>query len=371
MKPSTFCSFFRLPLLLLLLAVLSGCVTRPPADSPPEDFHVGIWLNRHIMQEGEEAIAAFLDDAAARGITAVYPNFWFHGYAIYPDSKLVEQHPDFQGWNPLAVVLREAQKRDLEVHAWGEYGFFTHYNFTDSQEEVGYILQRHPAWISENREGRISLHNAQHGFSHYSLNPGHPEARRFLRDLMLEVVRLHPDLTGLNLDRIRYQGSDFSYDRFSRESFAAKHGFDPLQIGPGLDERARWDQWRVEQINAFMGEMSKAFSAEFPDKTLSAAVLPPYMMDDKFQRWDQAVAQGHLQVPIPMIYGHPDLVRREIDRSAALLPPGTKLYIGLDVAALSPQELLSAVDYARTRGAHGVVLWDDTQFRLQTSLQFK
>ncbi len=339
-------------------------------ESRAEELHVGIWLNRTILMEGEQAIAAFLDDAASRGIAAVYPNFWFHGYAIYPGSRYVEQHPDFIGWNPLEVVIREAGKHNIEVHPWAEYGFFSHYNFTDSQEDVGYILKRNPQWITENREGSVSLYNPENGFSHYSLNPAHPEAREFLRELMLEAVRLHPEVTGLNLDRIRYQGSNFSYDRYSLEAFKAQYGFDPLQSGPDPERRMLWDQWRSGQITTFMRDMANAFHAEFPGKVLSAAVIPPYMMEDKFQRWDEAVARGYLHVPIPMIYGSLELAQREIDRSFALLPGDAKVYVGLDLASMGAETLSAAVDYARARGAAGVVLWDDEEFRRNTNLEF-
>lgn len=358
-------------LLIFLLSVLFwGCASIGPGSDRSQKFHVGIWLNREIMKEGEEAISTFLNDAAARGITAVYPNFWFQGHTIYPGSEYADQHPEFAGWNPLEVVIREADRLGIEVHPWAEYGFFTHLDFTDSQEDTGYILEANPGWITESREGRVSLHYPQRDFSHYSLNPAHPGARQFLRDVMLEAVRLHPEVAGLHLDRIRYQRSDFSYDPFSLAAFKAEHGFNPLQIGPDPEQQALWERWRIEHINTFMLEMSREFQAEFPGKILSAAVVPPYRMGDKFQRWDEMVSRGYLHVPIPRVYGSFELVQREIDRSLALLPTGSKLYAGLDLGSLDFAEVTRAVDYVRSRGVAGIVLWDDREFREKETIRF-
>lgn len=338
-------------------ALLFGCASidrRAPGE--PNDFHVGLWLSQDLLKEGEEAITATLDDAAARGVTAIYPSFWARGYVVYPESRFARQHPDFTGWNPLEVVLRESHKRGLAVHLWAEAGVFTHRNFSDSQEDAGYILEQNPDWVAESREGRISWHNPARNSFHYALNPAHPEARRFLRDLMLEAVRLHPGAAGLNLDRIRYPAFDFSYDPYSLKRFKAEHGFDPLQIGPEPERQSLWNRWRIDQLNTFMREMTESFQSEFPRKVLSAAVVPPYLMDDKFQRWDQMVAQGHLRLPIPRIRGTPELARREIERSAALLPPGTRFYVGLELTAFDLADLPAAIELARAHNAAGVVL---------------
>lgn len=357
MHPPVRLYLYRFLVTVLLGGLLFGCAGidhRLPGERG--DFQVGLWLSQDLLKEGEEAIAAYLDDASAHGVTSVYPSFWSRGYVAYPGSQYARQNPDFAGWNPLEIVLREADKHGLTVHLWAEGGFFTHRNFSDSQEDAGYILAQNPEWIAENREGRISWHNPNRNSFHYALNPAHPEARRFLRDLMLEAVRLHPGAAGLNLDRIRYPAFDFSYDPFSLETFKAEHGFDPLQIGPDPQRQLLWDQWRIAQLNTFMREMAESFQSEFPRKTLSAAVVPPYLMDDKSQRWDQMVAQGHLRLPIPRIRGTPELARREIERTAALLPPETRFYVGLELTTFDLTDLPAAIDLARTHGAAGIVL---------------
>lgn len=341
----------------------------PAFAEPQPDFEVGVWLNRHIMAEGEEAIVSFLDDARERGLTSVYPNFWFHGYVIYPGSDLARQHPDFEGKDVLGFVLAEAKKRDLKVHPWGEYGFFTHYNWTNDQEDVGYILEANPDWKVLSKDGSVSLKNEKQGFAHYSMNPAHPQARKFLADIHLEVVRKYPEVDGIHLDRIRYQDVDYSYDTHTLSQFQEKHGFDPRTIQEDDEQKHRaWNEWRAEQLHTFMREFSTAFREEFPGKTISAATVPPYMKHEKFQNWEIWAEEGTLDVVMPMIYGGPGLTRQETDRTLELVPDGFPVAAGLDVN-MGSAPLLEAVKYAKENGAVGVVLWDDVALR-KSSVRF-
>ncbi|MFH0794118.1 MAG: family 10 glycosylhydrolase [bacterium] len=359
-------TFGLLAAILIAPAMVTAQTTPPPKARP---FEVGIWLNRHIMAKGEEAIVGFLDEAQKRGLTAVFPNYWFHGYVIYPGSKFVKQHPDFVGRDPLGIVIREAHARGIKVYPWAEYGFFTHYNYTDDQSDVGYILQGHPDWITRNREGRVALHNPKQNFSHYSLNPAHPEARAFLSQVLLEVMFKYPDADGLHLDRIRYQAAEFSYDDFSRTAFKKEFGIDPLDIATtDSASQKQWADWRTRQVDQFMELIARDYRARFPDKPMTAAVIPPYLQDEKFQRWEHWAAEGNLDVAMPMLYGGVDLVRKELGKALAELPKGFSVWAGID-ASMGEDGLAQAIDAGKEMGATGVVLWDDQKF-LEQKLDF-
>lgn len=359
----------KFPLAICFAAALALLIPATSKAGSHDGMDVGIWLNRHVMAEGKDAIVEFLDKAEAHGINVIFPNYWFHGYVIYPGSRHVQQHPDFIGSDPMAIVVREAKARGMEVHPWGEYGFFTHYNFTDDQEDVGYVLKRYPEWITENLEGRVALHNERAGWSHYSLNPGHPGARRFLADVLLEVIELYPEVDGLHLDRIRYQNPDFSYDDYSIEAFEAIHGVDPREAAPdNPDSHAPWVRFREDQINKFMTLLTEDLRREHPEIVLTGAVVPPYMMHEKFQRWDEWAHRGQIDVLIPMMYGGPQLVRRELAASRAMLPANQTLWGGLDAHA-GTDALALSLDTLAANGVSGVVIWDDMAF-LQQEFDF-
>lgn len=331
-----------------------------PVGLRAADFTAGVWLNRHVMAEGEQAIIEYLDQAKERGINAIFPNYWFHGCVIYPGSAFARQHADFEGWDPMAVVLRESKARGMKVYPWFEYGFFSHFNRDDSQTDLGYLLNERPHLATKNKEGRMGLRNEGLGVTHYSFNPAHPEARRFVVDVALEVMDKYPEMDGLHLDRIRYQGPDWSYDDYSREQFQAAHGVDPMEIADE-GKHAAWVRWRELQVNAFMDEIAAEFRRKHPGKPITAAVVPPYMKEEKFQRWEEWARAGALDVAVPMLYGDRPLVQRELNRSLALLHDGIPVWAGID-AAMPAEEVLSAVQLARNMGLEGIVIWDDRAF---------
>ncbi len=353
---------------LLFAAILLLLPANSKADSHGEGMNVGIWLNRHIMAEGEAAIVDFMDQAEQRGINIIMPNYWFHGYVIYPGSRYVRQHPDFIGKDPLAIVFREAQKRGMEVHPFGEYGFFAHFHYGDTEpgeESKGYILQENPDWIVRDRGGELYHYVPVYDAYYYSLNPAHPGARRFLADVLLEVMDLYPESDGLHLDRMRYQDPDYSYDEFSLKAFEAIHGTNPLEAAPeDPDTYAPWVRFREDQINHFITILSDDLRRRHPDALLTAAVVPPYFMRDKFQRWDEWAHRGQLDVAIPMMYGSPELVRRELEQVLSMLPAGVPVWGGISLGA-GEEATIGSMDVLSAHGVPGVVLWDDGAFMEQ------
>jgi uncharacterized lipoprotein YddW (UPF0748 family) len=314
----------------------------------------GIWLNRHLMGEGEEAITAFLEDCQARGITHVLPNFWFHGAVIYPDSELAPQHADFVGWDPMAAVVREAHARGLKVWPWSEYGLFAHFNRTHDEADPGWILEAHPDWRIQNREGHTGLRNDGIGATHFSMNPAHPDARRFLVELHMELAGRYA-IDGINTDRFRYMSPDWGFDAYSQAQFASDERVD--HAAPEA-----FDRWRALVINDLVSEFAAQWRPAHPDLPITAAVNPPHMFREKFQLFDEWMEGGWLDVAVPMIYGGPDLVRRESEAVEEMLPENAEWLAGLDYGQ-GDAVFAELVRIARDAGAAGVVVWNDTAWR--------
>jgi len=360
--------FLSRPSLALLLCVLLFPTFQARADEsatpapvvtvvPAEDFTYSIWLNRSIMGEGDEAIVAFLDMAKARGVTHVMPNFWFHGCVIYPGSKLVPQHPDFIGRDPMEVVVREAHARGMKVWPWAEYGFFVHFNRTLDEEDNGPILKAHPEWRTMNRAGVRGLANDKMGVMHFSVDPTHPEARTFIRDICMEVGRRYP-VDGINLDRIRFMGRDWGYDMANLKRYTKATG-NPTPFEADVPE---FDAWRRERITLWAETFAKEWRKEFPERPITAAVNPPYLYQDKFQHFDEWVRAGSLDIAMPMIYGGAELVGKESVATEAMLPEGAQWFAGVDASA-GDDALAEFVKVAHRAGANGVAIWDDVAFR--------
>lgn len=343
----------------LTALVIVAAVAQAPAqaDGPVPgagEATSGIWLNRHLMASGEAAIVEFIETCAERGIDVIMPNFWFHGHLLYPGSDLAPQHPDFVGWDPMAVTVREAHARGLMVWPWAEYGFFVHYNREQGDEtDCGWVLEAHPGWRVENASGEIALWNEDLGVNHFMVNPAVPEAREFIASVLLDVASRY-EVDGINLDRIRYMGPDWGHDEVSQAAFEAD-----VRISHGSP--SAFASWRRLVINDFMREFDARWRVDHPGLPITAAVNPPHMLEEKSQHWADWLREGTLDLAIPMIYGGEDLVRREVGLSMGFLAEGMPLWAGLD-AAQGAEALATQVQMAQECGATGWAIWDEQAF---------
>ncbi|MCC6546627.1 family 10 glycosylhydrolase [Candidatus Sumerlaeota bacterium] len=339
-------------LFLLLLSISPAMAQdQAPPTSPPATtgFEIrAVWLNRMLMKKGPDAIKQFMDDASKRGITHVFPNFWFHGCVIYPDSNLAPQHPDFGGWDPMKVVVEEAHARGIKVWPWGEYGFFTHFNRTLKNEDCGWLLTHHPDWKIQDEEGNTGLLNEKMGVMHFSMNPANPDACDFLIKLHLDIARRY-DIDGINTDRIRYMNEKWGHDPLSKRLFL---------LASEQNAQLSFDDWRKGIITDFQKKFAEQWRAENPKRPISAAVNPPSMYQSKFQYFDEWMKEGSLDYAVPMIYGNLNLFKSELQKTMEMVPPGSRVVAGIDAGA-GETEFSKQVEAAKALGAVGICIWND------------
>lgn len=98
------------------------------------------------------------------------------------------------GYDPLKFIIDEAHKRGFEIHAWWNvYKIWGKYKINNLASK--HILLKHPELCKEYNE-------------EWWMDPGSPLTTDYLIKTALELVKNY-DLDGINLDYIRYPGSDF------------------------------------------------------------------------------------------------------------------------------------------------------------------
>ncbi len=306
----------------VLAALLAGCAVMPaPAPaSAPVSAHVsasaaevrGTWLTT----TGNDAISSPAHSARSMqrlreiGLNTVYVEVWKNGYTQFPSQVLqaaigVDRRPalalqdpgDAPGAHPprdlLQETLTEAHRNGLIYIAWFEYGFMAAH-----QDTMNHLRRLKPQWLSRDIQGRAVAPN---GF--VWLNPLHPEARRFLLDLVLEAVDRY-DLDGVQLDdRLVWPHISMGYDDTTRALYAQEHG----GAQPPADPRdPAWMRWRAEKINAYARQFVREVHQRRPGLvvSLSPAVYPwsyeNYLLDwprwtawSDAPRWDEMVPQAY------------------------------------------------------------------------------
>jgi uncharacterized lipoprotein YddW (UPF0748 family) len=150
------------------------------------------------------------------------------------------------GWDPMAFLLEEAHKRNLEFHAW-----FNPYRISmpASASEAGVDLAKLPADhpVRNHPEWTVPYPvNAAGARLYY--NPGVPEVRRFVQDAVLDAVNKY-DIDGVHFDDYFYPypaaGQDFADD----VTFA--------QYGAGWATKADWRRNNIDLLVQELGQRIK------------------------------------------------------------------------------------------------------------------
>ena len=212
----------------------------------------------------------------------------------------------------------------------------------------GPLIAAHPDWASYDNHGSLFPPGQGKPF----LDPANPSARQFLLRLFDEIVSRY-QVDGLQLDYIRYPFQDPSADRTygyglaARQQFQKLTGVDPLQITTrrdrvgksGLRHRDIWQKWtefRTQQIDNFVAQVSHRLRQKRPNLILSVAVYPISEHDriHKLQQhWEVWARRGDVDLIVPMTYA-PDTYRlqrlaqpwlTEVELGSSLILPGIRL----------------------------------------------
>ena len=153
------------------------------------------------------------------------------------------------GWDPMTFMIDEAHARNLEFHAWFNPYRGTQFAPSGAGTDLTKLPANHP--LKVHPEWRIAHPAGAKGRYYY--DPGHPEARKFVEDAMLEAVERY-DVDGVHFDDFFYPypgdgaGADFPDDA----SYA--------RYGAG---KSRAD-WRRDNVNTLVREMKERITALKP-----------------------------------------------------------------------------------------------------------
>ncbi|WP_197336594.1 glycoside hydrolase family 10 protein, partial [Paenibacillus larvae] len=177
-----------------------------------------------------------LDDVKQMGMNAVVVQVRPMADAFYPSEYapwseyLTGTQGKSPGYDPLAFMVEEAHKRNLEFHAW-----FNPYRISTQSSldklSANHPARQHPDWVVT-YGGRLYF------------NPGLPEVKQYITNSVLEVVRNY-DIDSVHLDDYFYpypvSGEEFPDDAAFRT------------YGNGFSSKA---DWRRDNVNQLVRDLS-------------------------------------------------------------------------------------------------------------------
>src|ERR1043165_6535896 len=158
----------------------------------------------------------------------------FYPSTIEPWSRYLTGHqgqPPEPYYDPLQFMIAEAHKRNMEFHAW----FNPFRALVDSRKNPNppsHVTRLHPDWI------------VSYGGKSY-LNPGIPEAREYVTDVIIDVVKRY-DIDAVHLD-------DYFYPyRVPGVVFNDAKTFAKYNPGNITDK----DEWRRNNVSVFIQNLN-------------------------------------------------------------------------------------------------------------------
>lgn len=234
-----------MPLRRVLIAYLFVLLTSVCAfgQSPKREFR-GAWIATVSnidwpskpglpAIEQQQEFVQLLDKLKAIGCNAVIVQVRPAADALYPSkiepwSRFLtgrQGEPPFPYYDPLLFMIEETHKRNMEFHAW----FNPFRALTDSKTNPnppGHVTRKHRDWI------------ITYGDKAY-IDPGIPEAREYVIDVITDVVRRY-DIDAVHLD-------DYFYPyRIAGKTFGDAKSY--ARYGQGMSR----DDWRRNNVSMFI-----------------------------------------------------------------------------------------------------------------------
>lgn len=319
----------------------------------------GVWITNTDSKvlHSQRSIAEAMDFLAETGFNVVFPVVWSKAVTLYPSQVMgtrfgVEIEPQYIGRNPLAELISEAHRVGIKAIPWFEYGFASSYNLNG-----GPLLAQKPEWAAQNCTGNLLSKN---GFEW--MNALNPQVQEFLLSLVLEVVKNY-EVDGIQGDdRLPALPSEGGYDALTVKRYRQEFNRHP----PQNHQDPQWLQWRANLLTEFLAQLYQEVKAINPDLLVSMA---PNIYDWGFKQYLQDSPAWLERGIVDLI--HPQIYRRDfksyksiVDRlvieqfTAKQLPklaPG--ILIKLGSYRISPEYLVQAIAYNRSRGIRGEVFF--------------
>lgn len=321
------------------------------AQRPVADEFRGLWCHNARGVSGLTWDAA-IKQLADANFTAIFPNMLWGGVAFYPSDVLPAARGVDAENDEVAKCLAACRKHGIQIHVWK-----VNWN-TGSQAPAEFLDKMR-------REGRLQADSAGH--EEPWLCPSHPENQKLEIDSMVEVARRY-EVDGVHFDYIRYPDGDHCYCAGCRERFSRAAGTTienwPADVRRNGPQRQRWLDWRRENINIVVREVSDQARKVRPGIKLSAAVFRnwPSDRDGVGQDWKLWCERGWLDFVCPMDYTPSDVQLSNWVTSQLRWAGNTPCYPGVAVFEHGRRErfdhIVQQILVTRSHNTGGFIMFD-------------
>ncbi|MFA6165129.1 MAG: family 10 glycosylhydrolase [Gemmatimonadaceae bacterium] len=361
-------------------------VARTPIPIPQEVR--ALWVVRDVLTQ-PDSIKLMVARAHDAGFNTLIVQVRGRGDAYYngrwePRAVGIVDQP---GFDPLALVLKEAHARNIAVHAWLNTALLA--DIDRLPADTMHMFNRRPDLLAVPYSVARELYTADPRSPQYRariidaaklernqvegvyLSAAAPETKEHIYSMWMDVLE-HYDVDGLNFDYVRYPAPSHDYSRVSLDRFrlwllpqlsdADRARFSALESDPLVyadSFPARYGDFRRAQITELVERIYFGVKKRNPNVIVSADVFANAKdaYENRFQDWTDWLRRGFLDVAALMAYNtSTDLVRDQV-KVAIEAGGGAKVWAGLGAYRQDADSVIAKINAARTLGARGIVLF--------------
>lgn len=350
----------------------------------------GLWVVRFTMTN-ESRVRRMVEEAAEAGFNTLIVQVRGRGDAFYqselePKGQAIDGPDDF---DPLALVIEEAHRRGIAVHAWVN----THLVWGPAAppESIDHLVNAHPEWLAVPRDLSEELFNLDPSDPRFVpalrqyaadrpttvegiyTSPSHPEVRERILAIWVGLLERY-DLDGIHFDYIRFPSAEFDYSRGALERFQAwvrvrlgvarlaeldrSVGSDPFVFVKNLP--SEWADFRRLQITSLVDDIYRGVKARKPQVTVSAAVVADFEVayGTRFQDWQSWLSDGIIDIAVPMAYTRDrDRFQSFVRMARAAAGSRQRVWAGLGSYMNTAEGTLEQIELARSEDVGGIILF--------------
>lgn len=325
----------------------------------PESNFRGVWVTNvgSDALKSETNIKKLINDCKKYQINHLFVVVWNKGLTQYPSEVLnryigINQEPLLSHFDPLQVLIEQAHREGIKIHAWFEFGFSFAYNDPKSP-----WIKKYPEWLGKDQKGAILKKN---NFMWW--NALHPEPQKFLLELIEEVVKRY-DIDGIQGDdRLPAMPSEGGYDHYTRTLYSQEFN----AIPPNDHKQKNWILWRSKQLSSFAKRIyDRVKSIDSNVQVSWAPSIYPWSEQEYLQAWPDWIKGGYADFVIPQFYRYTikdyskiiDDLENHLSASER-----EKIYAGVLTSLgggyrINDTLLVNMINYHRSKGIKGEVFF--------------
>jgi uncharacterized lipoprotein YddW (UPF0748 family) len=360
---------------LILILLIPGFSGAMPSRTANRSEIRGVWITNidSDVLFDRTRLSNSISQLQKLNFNTLYPVVWNWGYSLYPSQVAAKEvgqammpkksietllgrplpaKEGLAGRDVLKEIVDRGHKAKMAVIPWFEFGFMT----TAPSDLAGSDLaKRHPEWLTQKADGsKISKEGAH---ERVWLNPLNPEVQKFIRSLLVEVVKNY-DVDGVQLDDHFGYPYQYGYDPLTIKLYQFEHqGKNPPQDPKDVE----WTNWRAGKVTAFMKDLFKDIKKANPRAILSVSPNPQEFSKEFFladwEAWERA---GLVEELVIQLYRNDlsrfksEMQRPEVQRAKTHIPVAIGVLAGLKPRRIAMKQIQEQVEAIRQEKLAGV-----------------